>query len=195
MKSGWAWVLPAALVLAGCTPTAPPTTPAPTPTFMCTPEAGGAESPCSQQDYEKMKARDAQYAEAEKVYREYIAEFEQVMRDGGAERLPPRTKSILADKELAASILAQFVDFKKSGLHLVGPGIVVQSANREPGKVSRDSVVTMRFCVDASRMTSYQGRKKSEQWGIAMETMYFRPAVGVGMQIVDGESEVAQACD
>ena len=90
MKCGWMPMVAATVILVGCTPTSPPTTPAPTPTFMCTPEAGGAEAPCSQQDYDKMKAKDEQYAEAEKVYREYLAEYVRVMRAGGAKELPPR---------------------------------------------------------------------------------------------------------
>ena len=53
----------AAVLLAGCVPQAPPSpTPSPTPTFMCTPEAGGTEAPCSEQEYQKMKAKDALYA-------------------------------------------------------------------------------------------------------------------------------------
>ena len=62
-------VVAVASVLAGCQPSSPPTpaptspppfpTPVPTPTYLCTPEAGGEETSCSQLQYEEMKAKDA----------------------------------------------------------------------------------------------------------------------------------------
>ena len=61
------------VVLSACTPTPVVTpTPTPTPTFACTPEAGGTPSPCSQAEFEEMKAKDALYAEAEAVYRRTV---------------------------------------------------------------------------------------------------------------------------
>ncbi len=58
-------------LVAGCTPAAAPT-PSPTPTVpQCTPEFGGDPFPCTQADHDAMMARQAQYAEAERVYREY----------------------------------------------------------------------------------------------------------------------------
>ena len=96
MKSGWMPMVAATVILVGCTPTSPPTTPAPTPTFMCTPEAGGAEAPCSQQDYDKMKAKDEQYAEAEKVYREFTRGVRAGHARGGGTELTPRLKDIFA---------------------------------------------------------------------------------------------------
>ncbi len=124
MKCGWMPMVAATVILVGCTPTSPPTTPAPTPTFMCTPEAGGAEAPCSQQDYDKMKAKDEQYAEAEKVYREYLAEYVRVMR-ATVERTSslPALKDIVADKELATSICWCSSRLQDSGT----------SARRDPG--------------------------------------------------------------
>lgn len=58
-----------ALVLTACAPALVPT---PTPTFECTPEGGGELSPCSEADHQAMLARDAVYAEAERVFRRSI---------------------------------------------------------------------------------------------------------------------------
>ena len=100
MKSGWMPMVAATVILVGCTPTSPPTTPAPTPTFMCTPEAGGAEAPCSQQDYDKMKAKDEQYAEAEKVVADTNVKVQQAadlmagLRKDGVLTTPPFSQPI-----------------------------------------------------------------------------------------------------
>lgn len=73
-------------LLAGCVQPAEPTPSAsPTPTFLCTPEAGGAEAPCSEADYRKMKEKDALYAEAEQVYRKYKAEMLKALQAGGGQ--------------------------------------------------------------------------------------------------------------
>ena len=73
-------------LMTGCQPPSPPPptptnsqtspssapSPVATPTYMCTPEAGGDQAPCTQIAYEKMKARDALYTEAETVYRDFL---------------------------------------------------------------------------------------------------------------------------
>lgn len=59
-----------ALLASGCVRTPEPSpTPTPKPSFQCTPEAGGDAYPCDQHDYERMVQRDAQYVEAERIYR------------------------------------------------------------------------------------------------------------------------------
>lgn len=194
MKSGWAWVLPAALVLAGCTPTAPPTTSAPTPTFLCTPEAGGAESPCSQQDYEKMKARDAQYEEAEKVYREFRAEYERVVRAGGSTSLSPKLKQVIGNQDLAKSLASQLRMFKAQGLHIEGPGLEIKSVTRRPGVEMNGSSVAIEFCSDGSSTAIKRGNTKVRSGGIANETAFFRDS-GSGMKIVATTYEEVKKCD
>ena len=91
------------VLVVGCTPTTPPTTAPPTPTLLCTPEAGGIEAPCTQQQYDQMKAKDAQYAEAEKVYRAYLQEYERVVRAGGATSLSSEFERLIGDDDLAGA--------------------------------------------------------------------------------------------
>lgn len=60
-------------LVAGCSP-APVETPAPVPSVpTCTPEFGGTPYPCTEADYEANQRSLARYAEAERVYREYVA--------------------------------------------------------------------------------------------------------------------------
>ena len=194
MKSGWAWVLPAALVLAGCTPTAPPSTPAPTPTFMCTPEAGGAESPCSQQDYEKMKARDAQYAEAEKVYREYLDEYVRVMKAGGGTQLTAELEGLLGTQKLRELMLDRMKYYKSQGLRAVGPGITVKSAVRLTSLTLAGSVAAIRFCIDAKGMATYRGTVKQGDWGASQETIHFSSTDSGSLKITSSTVKRVKSC-
>ena len=64
-------------------------TPPPQPTYTCTPEAGGEPFTCSQYQYDEMVGRDALYAEAEAVYRKFLAEDVRIMRAGRSDRADP----------------------------------------------------------------------------------------------------------
>lgn len=195
MKFGWV-LATAALVLVGCTPTAPPTTPAPTPTFMCTPEAGGAESLCSQQDFDKMKAKDAQYAEAEEVYREFLREYTEVMRHGGSRELTPGLKKTMGDEELSNQIREQLRDFKSSGIHVEGPGVEVKTIVRKPSLTRNGATVTVEFCIDASQMVMYQGKRREGTWGLARDRIFFRPGGNAGSLLMVGSDSVeVKTCD
>ena len=85
-------VVAAGMVLTGCGPAAPATSGTPTvvgtgptaaATPLCTPESGGSATPCTQQQYEEMKKLDALYAEAEDVYRRFVAEDVKLLHSGG----------------------------------------------------------------------------------------------------------------
>jgi hypothetical protein len=161
---------------------------------MCTPEAGGAEAPCPQQDYDKMKAKDEQYAEAEKVYREFTEEYVTVMRAGGAEELPSSLRSLLGDKDLESQIRDQIRDFKSAGIRVIGPGIEIVTVARRPGTTRNGSAVTMAFCIDASRMTMYKGKHREGAWGRARDTIYFGPTGSGSLAMVASDSVGVKAC-
>ncbi len=177
MKSGWALAVPIALLLVGCTPTAPPSTAPPTPTFMCTPEAGGAESACSQQDYDKMKAKDALYAEAETVYREYQAEYERVIRAGGASNSLRKLRGVLGDPEDSERACSR--NSRTSRLRPAHRGARDRgriSHRRRPGIEMNGSVVAMEFCMDASSTRVIEEKRREVRDGvIARDECYFRP--------------------
>lgn len=179
----------AAVLMAGCGPqTAVSPTPSPSPTFMCTPEAGGSEAPCSEQDYQKMKAKDALYAEAEQVYRTYQAEFLKVIRAGGADQLTPELKVVVGSDDVEKAIVAELKNFKNSHLSITGPGAQIVDAVRKPGLVRGDSVVTMAFCID-SRKTKIRQNGKSIGGGVlGVETTYFsRIDNTLKMTYIDGK--------
>lgn len=194
MKFGWALILPVAVLLVGCTPTPPPTVAPPTPTFMCTPEAGGAETACTQQEFDKMKAKDEQYAEAEKVYRQFRDEYERVVRNGGASSLSAKLKAVIGDPALAGNLLNQLRLFKAQGLHIEGPGLEIKSVLRRPGVEMNSSSIAIEFCSDGSDTAVMKGKTKVRSGGIAKETAFFRNTQS-GLQIVATTYKEVKTCN
>ena len=85
---------------------------------MCTPEAGGAKAPCSEQQYQQMKAKDALYAEAEQLYRTYQAEFLKVIRAGGSDKLTPELEAVIGSEDVEKAVVGQLKYFKDRGLSI-----------------------------------------------------------------------------
>ena len=184
----------AAVLLAGCVPQAPPSpTPSPTPTFMCTPEAGGTEAPCSEQEYQKMKAKDALYAEAEQVYRTYQAEYAKVIRKGGSTTLSPGLKATIGSPEVSASVLRGLRYFHDNGLRLKGEASVIASAAREPSRDRGGSVVAMTFCVDGRKTTVFKGSKRQGSGIVGIDTVYFALRDG-SLRMASVDSKVVSSC-
>lgn len=186
----------AAALLAGCVQPAEPTPSAsPTPTYLCTPEAGGDEAPCSEADYQKMKEKDALYAEAEQVYRKYKREMLKALQGGGATELSAGLKAVVAPGEVRDGILQNLRYFAKNNLRVVGAGSIVKSGVRRPGLIKRDSLVAMDFCVDGRETAVYQGKKRlKDQGSVAVDTVFFGDVSG-HLKIVAASSKAVSSCD
>lgn len=184
----------AAVLLAGCVPQTPPSpTPSPTPTFMCTPEAGGTEAPCSEQEYQKMKAKDALYAEAEHVYRMYKAEMLKTLKAGGATELPSSLAALIGTDSVRDDVLSYLRYFKENNMRVVGEGSTIEDAVRRPGPTKAGSIVTMSFCVDGRKTVVYRGAKKITGQGLlGIETAHF---AGDPLKIVAVDSKQVASCD
>lgn len=140
---------------------------------MCTPEAGGAQAPCSEQQFQEMKAKDALYAEAEQVYRTYQAEFLKVIRAGGSDKLTPGLQAVIGSKDVENVVRAELKRFKDRKLSIKGPGVQIGSVTRRPGLVKGDSLVTIVFCVDSRSTTIYRQSRKVATGRLGLETVYF----------------------
>ncbi len=193
-----AWIALVSLALVGCGPAQPTASGpvmVPTPTFMCTPEAGGPTSPCTEREYREMQERDAQYAQAEDVYRKYLAEYVRLMRAGGAKDLSPVLKELLGDATLAKNTLAQLRELKSEGLRVVGADPNISSVVRNPSQTMEGSTVTLEFCVDARSLTFYHGKARRNRLGISRETIFFRGDGPSKLVIVAGTFKVVDSCD
>jgi hypothetical protein len=157
----------------------------PMPTFLCTPEAGGDESPCTQAQYDEMKAKDALYAEAEEVFREYFAENIRISRAGG---VTEPTEVILATTTGAAreSVMEAFSALAKRGSRADGKDPTLILA-REPGVSKGGSAVTLLACVDARGWAFYKDGKVVSEGRAAEDRVYFiQTDDGLKMAFVEG---------
>lgn len=192
-----------AALLAGCQPVIPPTpspstsppassTAVPTPTYLCTPEAGGEESPCSQVDYEEMKAKDALYAEAEAVYREYYAENIRISRTGGVTE-PTEILLRTTTGSVQENVMDVFRDMVKRGVRAKGndPTLAI---DRAPGLERKGSLVALEVCADASGWAFYNGSKLVSQGRPARERVYFARSDGEQLKMTYTEGKWVESC-
>lgn len=183
-------VLALALALAGCQPAT--TTPAPVPSYRCTPEAGGAEFDCSQHQYDDMVAKDQLYAEAEAVYRKFFAEDVRIARAGGitepTEILRQTTTGFFLEDSMAL-----YRSFAKEKRRSVGGEILLSSLERAAGVAKADSLVALRACIDASSSTTYIDGKPVEDGGFGSDLLYFVRDGGT-LKIGGADGRAVQSC-
>lgn len=106
-------------LLAGCTPTPTHTpTPTPEPSPTCTPIFNGDIGPCTQDDYNALETKRAQYAEAEKTYRESLSLLWSL---GGAKELATPALTSTATDEYLESITGSLETYRAdAGLEISG---------------------------------------------------------------------------
>lgn len=163
----------ACLLLAGCSP-APAPTPSPThtPSFSCTPEAGGAAYECSQFDHEQMVAKDKLYAEAEAVYRKFFAEDERIYRAGGVDEPTPVLLETTTGRFLEDSMRI-YRALRKYNTRAVGGQFRVAWLKRLPGVTQDGSLVAMQSCSDASSVALIAPDTENTSAGWGLEILYF----------------------
>lgn len=180
----------AACLLAGCQPAAP--SPTPVPTYACTPEAGGAEFSCSQQQYDEMVAKDKLYAEAEAVYRRFFAENERIYRAGGIDSASQILLETTAAQYLEDS-MNLYRSMRETHTKLVGGDIRLRSIERLPGSALGDSVAAMRACIDTTSTDIYVDGTRSDKGYLGVEQLYFGRFGGV-LKIQASEWEEVKEC-
>lgn len=191
-----------ALVVAGCQPSSPspsPTTsptspsPVPTPSHMCTPEAGGDEAPCSEIQYNEMKVKDALYAEAEAVYREYWAEVVRIMRLGGVVE-PTEVLLRTTDGFQLEDVVSRLSQLAADGVVARGEDPQIIWIRRLAGQSKSGSLVALATCVDATKWGFYAGDKLKFPGRAAADDLYFSRVDGV-LKIIGADGQDATSCD
>lgn len=195
----------AAVLLAGCqpgTPTTAPTptspsastvSPVPTPTYQCTPEAGGEATPCTQIHYEEMKAKDRLYAEAEAVYRQFWDEVVRIMRQGGATE-PTKVLLMTTDGFQLEDVMKNLSELVEDGTVARGEAPEIEWVRRLPGQSKSGSIVALSTCVDATGWGFYEGKELVIQGGVAIDEIYFRRIDGV-LKIIGTDGDEVETCD
>ncbi len=154
------------VVLSACTPTPVVTpTPTPTPTFACTPEAGGTPSPCSQAEFEEMKAKDALYAEAEAVYRRTV----QIRMDAYSGRPIPDLTTVAV-----GSGLESLTTDLQRGITIKSGELIIVSVARNPGQSREGSIVALTSCIDTTQADIYDRGTKITLNPRGIESTFYR---------------------
>lgn len=186
------WPLTLVVMLAACTPTAPPSpSVSPAPSYTCSP-SGGTPSPCTQSDYEKTQERNQLAAEAEQVYRRYFAEQERIMRAGNVTEATPEMKATLAEDALD-STLAVYRDYAKQKVRFVGGEIALKSLAPNFDLTDSGSTIMVEACRDASTATIEKAGRKAGHGAVVSERAFLRPVDGV-LKIVVFYSREQKAC-
>ena len=183
-------IIVAACLLTGCQPPTPP--PSPLPSYRCTPEAGGAEFDCSPKQYDDMVAKEKLYAEAEAVYRKFLAEDIRIMRAGGVDA----PTSVLLETTSGAfldDVMSEYTDMRSIGLHAEGSDPVLVALVRQPGLSKGGSTVVLASCID-STATAFVSRGKVQKHGpVARDTVYFAPAES-SLRIIGADGGKVTSC-
>ena len=187
MVRGKAWLTLMLVGLVGCGPTVQPSGEpssggpgmTPTPTFLCTPEAGGSTSPCTEQQHQRMQELDAMYAEAEQTYRRFLAEDYRVAKGGGASELSPEFLATIGGAKLRAGKLADVKATKKGGYRVRGGEYELTTLRRLAGRELEGSDVGLAVCVDASSAIIYQNGRRIGPSVVTAEDVYFKRVDGV----------------
>jgi hypothetical protein len=168
-KSVAALAVITALLASGCTQPDPNAAP----TYTCTPADGGTPAPCYKAEYDQQVKEDALYAEAEAVYRKYLAEHVRIYRAGGA-----TTASPVMIETLTGEALEQALETSRriaaNHTKAVGGEFKIGYLRRVPGETIGDSVVTWESCEDATSVT-FKDDNPARHGGFSLERAYFSP--------------------
>jgi hypothetical protein len=167
-------VLAAALaVLSGCVGA-----PADEPTYSCTPEAGGTPSPCRRVQFEESSKRLALYAEAEAVYRKYLAEDERIWRAGGVSEATAVMQETLTGPALS-SALNFYQALGSTHTKLDGGESKLVWVKRVPDEISPGMLVALQACVDQHTASLVSEGEPTESGGYFSDTINFSREGGV----------------
>ncbi|WP_377103174.1 hypothetical protein [Propionicimonas sp. T2.31MG-18] len=162
------------------------------PTYACTPEAGGAEFSCSQQQYDEMVAKDKLYAEAEAVYRRFLQEDLRISRTGGTESATSVLLETTAEAFLKKALEGYRQD-RAEGLSARGGDRVVRSIERLAGVSKGGSLVALRACVDASSVTVYKAGKYVGKGLVTRDDLYFK-RIGSALKVIGADGSEVSSC-
>lgn len=180
-----------ACLVAGCQPPAP--APTPVPSYRCTPEAGGADSDCSQHQYDEMVAKDKLYAEAEAVYRKFLAEDMRIARSGGISQ-PTGVLHETTTGAFLEDVMSGYREDKAGEVTVRGGDRIIKVISRLPSIAKAGSEVALRACVDSSSIEVYRRGKQVGTGLVTSDDLYFGRSSGK-LKILGADGEEVKSCD
>ena len=176
-------------LVAGCSP-APVETPAPVPSVpTCTPEFGGTPYPCTQAEYEANQKSLERYAEAERVYREFM----RLLTEETVARRPEPSPELLALAGGAMKDALPKVRTASLEQSVIEGEVQILSMVATPHESDQAGNLAMIACVDRSRLTVTTDGKSTPR-GVTPDRIVFDDASGTTV-VVSTRAEEGATCD
>lgn len=161
--------------VAGCTasvvPSGAPTT-ATTPTYLCTPAAGGSPVACTPEQYTEEQRQAELTAQAKRVYTKLVQEVTALEREGGATsasaELSRRAGGPYLDGQVSTLTTLSVLQAKLTG------DVKITKLARASGATERGYETALLACVDAAKSQIVQGDATLTPGRLIAETVYFK---------------------
>ena len=177
-----------ALAASGCTQPDPNAKP----TYACTPTDGGTPHPCYKAEHDLQVKEAALYAEAEAVYRKFLAEEERIYRAGGASVATPIMLETLTGDYLQSAIKG-FRALKESGSTAVGGEFKTVWLRPYPAETHEGTVASVQACIDTHSVQMGTRDEKSVPGRISVRTA-FLARDGESLKIAHGRYKWVASC-
>lgn len=175
------------LLLTACTPVEPTPTPTPEPTYQCTPIFGGDPTTCTQQDHDALQATLAQYAEAEQIYRDSLAESWKLAAE---KKLPSEALKATATGDYLDALVTFLRDNQSSDLMISGQPEVTWTQPVDLSEAGSD--LAIRACVGpGTTHLEAQGVVGEDDW--TLDTVFFT-RTDKGLSISGVATGVVESC-
>jgi hypothetical protein len=175
-------------LLAGCTPTDPNLQP----TYSCTPDDGSSPYPCARVQYDAKAKEAALYAEAEQVYRKFLAEHERIYRAGGITDPTPVLRETTTG-QIQQELMAGYRQLKVTHATAVGGEFKIAWFKRQPHATLDGSIVALLACTDTSTVKMGAPGKPSEPGRVVERIGYF-VREGNLLKLTAARSKVVPTC-
>lgn len=174
----------AVLLVAGCTPDAPPSRPVPSPVFSTPVEPSASPTP-SLEELQK---------QALAAYEVAFDEYERLSREGGADQPSPKMLEVEHGRYLEQDML--LLRYQKQHGFRVEGGPAKRRARPAAGrgKDSADSRLTLQICEDrraSSAVNPNGNREKNKLW----QGFVFVSVIEDRVKLVDADATEVQSCD
>lgn len=186
-------VVTALLPVAGCVETPPGPLPQATPSWSCTPVAGGTPYACYEHQYQQTSAQNKLYEEAEAVYRKFNAEDERIYRLGGVARPTSVLRETLAHEALD-SVMTNYEDLRSDGSRLAEGHFATAWIKRQPDNLKAGSIATLWVCNDISSTVVQQNDGSREQVGQDLRAHVYMVEESDKLKIGSFSSEWVKTC-
>jgi hypothetical protein len=163
-------VIAALIALAGSGCTQPD--PNAKPTYACTPTDGGTPQPCYKAEHDLQVKEDKLYAEAEAVFRRFLAEEERIYRSGGISE-PTTALRDVATGEFLDGKMITYRALKQTHSRMVGGKITIVWIRPAPKSATPNTLVTMENCLNASAAKVITPGSKTISAGYTSDVLHF----------------------